>query len=374
MVSSEHFLFSLKISCVKFASKGDFDSIEIRKSLVLQDFSGFCNYSHSAAEICIQLYPLLFRATYCTYFTQFSTFFLAGNGYCHHISITLSRPAFWQAFHLTFENHIIMIAQAILVGVEPFGECDTFSLKTDKPSMCELIALRLDLRGASNRIIGQDCNQALIESLVIKRIKQESILWVRPFRGRPAAPEGFNMAGDKHSRNRHSRDAAGVFIRREDGCPEKVTLSADPVFVRQRGERLCAIERIRVKESKTGQVLCLDTERAPIMLELIEDGAVELRNVRCSFDFGVGVDGGEVLHTHDERTRRVGELFCNLLNELVRGANLIQGRDAVERIRYDDVLPTPCNSFAHIRTSILPPILPETSAIVKCNLLCKISV
>ena len=38
---------SLKISCVKFASKGDFDSIEIRKSLVLQDFSGFCNYSHS---------------------------------------------------------------------------------------------------------------------------------------------------------------------------------------------------------------------------------------------------------------------------------------------------------------------------------------
>ena len=47
LVSSEHFLFSLKISCVKFASKGDFDSIEIRKSLVLQDFSGFCNYSHS---------------------------------------------------------------------------------------------------------------------------------------------------------------------------------------------------------------------------------------------------------------------------------------------------------------------------------------
>ena len=45
--SSEHFLFSLKISCVKFASKGDFDSIEIRKSLVLQDFSGFCNHSHS---------------------------------------------------------------------------------------------------------------------------------------------------------------------------------------------------------------------------------------------------------------------------------------------------------------------------------------
>ena len=33
MVSSEHFLISLKISCVKFASKGDFDSIEIRKSL-----------------------------------------------------------------------------------------------------------------------------------------------------------------------------------------------------------------------------------------------------------------------------------------------------------------------------------------------------
>ena len=41
------FLLSLKISCVKFASKGDFDSIEIRKSLVLQDFSGFWNYSHS---------------------------------------------------------------------------------------------------------------------------------------------------------------------------------------------------------------------------------------------------------------------------------------------------------------------------------------
>ena len=41
------FLLSLKISCVKFASKGDFDSIEIRKSLALQDFSGFCNYSHS---------------------------------------------------------------------------------------------------------------------------------------------------------------------------------------------------------------------------------------------------------------------------------------------------------------------------------------
>ena len=40
------FLLSLKISCVKFASKGDFDSIEIRKSLVLQDFSGFCNHSH----------------------------------------------------------------------------------------------------------------------------------------------------------------------------------------------------------------------------------------------------------------------------------------------------------------------------------------
>ena len=34
------FLLSLKISCVKFASKGDFDSIEIRKSLVLQDFPG----------------------------------------------------------------------------------------------------------------------------------------------------------------------------------------------------------------------------------------------------------------------------------------------------------------------------------------------
>lgn len=32
------FLLSLKISCVKFASKGDFDSIEIRKSLVLQGF------------------------------------------------------------------------------------------------------------------------------------------------------------------------------------------------------------------------------------------------------------------------------------------------------------------------------------------------
>lgn len=32
------FLLSLKISCIKFASKGDFDSIEIRKSLVLQGF------------------------------------------------------------------------------------------------------------------------------------------------------------------------------------------------------------------------------------------------------------------------------------------------------------------------------------------------
>ena len=91
------------------------------------------------------------------------------------------------------------------------------------------------------------------------------------------------------------------------------------------------------------------------MLELIEDGAVELRNMRCPFDFGVGVDGCEVLHTHDERACRVGELFCDLLNELVRWANLIQGRNTVERIRYDDVLPTPRNSFAHIRTSILPP-------------------
>ena len=51
MVSSEHFLFSLKISCVKFASKGDFDSIEIRKSLVFQGFSGFCNHSHSTNPI-----------------------------------------------------------------------------------------------------------------------------------------------------------------------------------------------------------------------------------------------------------------------------------------------------------------------------------
>ena len=130
------------------------------------------SHSHSAAEICIQLYPLLFRATYCTYFTQFLTFFLAGNGYCHHISITLSRPAFWQAFHLTLEDYVIVIAQAIPVGIEPFGECDTFSLKTDKPSMRELVALRLDLRGASNRIIGQDCNQALIESLVIECVEQ----------------------------------------------------------------------------------------------------------------------------------------------------------------------------------------------------------
>lgn len=115
-------------------------------------------YSHSAAEICIQLYPLLFRATYCTYFTQFSAIFPAGNGYCHHISITLSRPAFWQVIHLAFEDHIIVIAQAIPVGVEPLGERDTFSFKADKPSTCELVALRLDLRGASNRIIGQDCN------------------------------------------------------------------------------------------------------------------------------------------------------------------------------------------------------------------------
>lgn len=45
------FLLSLKISCVKFASKGDFDSIEIRKSLVFQGFSGFCNYSHSTNPI-----------------------------------------------------------------------------------------------------------------------------------------------------------------------------------------------------------------------------------------------------------------------------------------------------------------------------------
>jgi len=134
--------------------------------------AGYCSYSHSAAEICIQLYPLLFRATYCTYFTQFSTFFLAGNGYCHHISITLSRSAFWRAFHLAFENHVIVIAQAIPVGVEPLRECNTFSFKANKPSMRELVALRLDLRGASNRIIGQDCNQALIESLVIECVEQ----------------------------------------------------------------------------------------------------------------------------------------------------------------------------------------------------------
>lgn len=56
LVSSEHFLFSLKISCVKFASKGDFDSIEIRKSLVLQDFSGFCNYSHSSQMIVLKVF------------------------------------------------------------------------------------------------------------------------------------------------------------------------------------------------------------------------------------------------------------------------------------------------------------------------------
>lgn len=163
------------------------------------------------------------------------------------------------------------------------------------------------------------------------------------------------MAGNKHCGNRHSRNAASVFIRREDGRPEKVALSTDPVFVRKRGERLCAIERICVKESKTGQVLCLDTERAPIMLKLVEDGAVELRSMRSPFDPGVWVDGCEILHTHNERTRRVGELFCDLLNELVRRANLIQGCDAIERIRYDDVLPTPRNSLAHIRTSILPP-------------------
>lgn len=50
------FLLSLKISCVKFASKGDFDSIEIRKSLVLQDFSGFCNHSHSMVKMWFLLY------------------------------------------------------------------------------------------------------------------------------------------------------------------------------------------------------------------------------------------------------------------------------------------------------------------------------
>ena len=65
-----------------------------------------------------------------------------------------------------------MIAQAIPVGVEPFGKCDAFSFKADKPSTCELVALRLDLRGASNRIIGQDCNQALIESFVIECVEQ----------------------------------------------------------------------------------------------------------------------------------------------------------------------------------------------------------
>ena len=50
------FLLSLKISCVKFASKGDFDSIEIRKSLVFQGFSGFCNYSHSMVKMWFLLY------------------------------------------------------------------------------------------------------------------------------------------------------------------------------------------------------------------------------------------------------------------------------------------------------------------------------
>ena len=64
LVSSEHFLFSLKISCVKFASKGDFDSIEIRKSLVLQDFSGFRNHSHSSLG-------LWFRVIKCTLNTHF---------------------------------------------------------------------------------------------------------------------------------------------------------------------------------------------------------------------------------------------------------------------------------------------------------------
>lgn len=139
---------------------------------VFKGSGDFGYYSHSAAEICIQLYPLLFRATYCTYFTQFSAIFSAGKGYCHHISITLSRPAFWWAFHSALEDHIIVIAQAIPVGVEPLGECNTFSFKADKPSTCELVALRLDLRGAANRIIGQDCNQALIKSLVIECVEQ----------------------------------------------------------------------------------------------------------------------------------------------------------------------------------------------------------
>lgn len=147
------------------------------------------SHSHSAAKNCIQLYLLLFRATYCTYFTRFSAIFSAGNGYCHHISITLSRSAFWRAFHLTFEDHIIVIAQALPAGVEPFGERDAFSFKADKPSMCELIALRLDLRGAANRIIGENCNQALIESLVVKCVEQQPILWVC------SVPRSFGSSG-----------------------------------------------------------------------------------------------------------------------------------------------------------------------------------
>ena len=64
-----------------------------------------------------------------------------------------------------------MITQAISVGIEPFRESNMFSLKADKPSMRKLIALRLDLRGATNRVIREDCYQALIESLVIKGIE-----------------------------------------------------------------------------------------------------------------------------------------------------------------------------------------------------------
>ena len=62
MVSSEHFLISLKISCVKFASKGDFDSIEIRKSL---DIARVFRLPQLFPLLKLSVNPCVLRSIYC---------------------------------------------------------------------------------------------------------------------------------------------------------------------------------------------------------------------------------------------------------------------------------------------------------------------
>lgn len=87
------------------------------------------------------------------------------------------------------------------------------------------------------------------------------------------------MAGDQHLRQRAAGYKAPVIVRRKDRPLEEVALPRNPSVIRNGRERLGALQRRRVEKVEAGQGLSLQTQGAPVVLELLIDQLVGIGDV-----------------------------------------------------------------------------------------------